>query len=157
MPVSGGVVVLVDVGAGEAGEPLVEIGCPLAGAAGIGGRDQTELGKVVGILFALAHFHGSARRCCQKLGQAIRDRGPVLSAFAPLAVVKTILRERLVALRRHVFVDPEIRRALEVAIDELGHLAAARALAVRVAVAVAGLKITGKSVVVAASVSARWW
>src|SRR5262249_44134146 len=60
--VSGRVVILVDVGAHKSGEPFVQVRRPLAGAAGISGGDQAELGEIVGVLLALAYLNGRVLR-----------------------------------------------------------------------------------------------
>src|SRR5262249_57888198 len=80
------VVVLVDVGAREAGEPLVQVRRPLAGTAGIGGCNQAKRGKVVGILLTLAYLYGRVRRRRQQLGQAIRECRTFRLALYPLPV-----------------------------------------------------------------------
>jgi hypothetical protein len=44
-------------------EPLRELRLPLLGAAGIGGRDQSECGDVVGVLLTFGDPNRFIRRC----------------------------------------------------------------------------------------------
>jgi hypothetical protein len=61
------VVVLEDIDQFLPLEPLREFWLPLLGAAGIGGRDQSECGDVVGVFLTFGDPNRFIRRCGEQL------------------------------------------------------------------------------------------